>query len=550
MMYFRQFPLAGNTYKRKEMKKSLIWLLTIVMAITFGALLYFQIMYLENMVKMRDAQFSESVMRSLSATSSFLERRETLHFLEADINVIESSLYDDYGKDGTTENLKYSVESPDGTVTNYTLSTQIDQSKTDPTKIKNLTRLNDRERFGYLNGMQNVESRYRDMQEIIRSQYIYQKRLLDDVILTILTDAGSRPVIERADSTVIKNFLTSELANNGLTVPFVFAITNTRNAILYATDGYDFNATRGVYSQTLFPNTDNQYVLNVEFPTKRNYIFSSVRFIIPTLAFTLILLVVFLYTIIVAFRQKKLTEIKTDFINNMTHELKTPISTISLAGQMLSDDSVRKSPSSIKHLSEVITDESKRLRFQVEKVLQMSVLDNSTSALKFSNVDANSIISNVVNTFKIKVEKYGGSIECVLGANDSIIYVDEMQFTNIIYNLLDNAVKYMREDVEPELKITTLDRDERHLEIRVADNGIGIKKDDLKRIFDKFYRVSTGNRHDVKGFGLGLAYVKKMVTIFQGHINVESEIGKGTTFIIGLPLSQHTGDSVETEINF
>ena len=549
-MYFRQFPLAGNTYKRKEMKKSLIWLLTIVMAITFGALLYFQIMYLENMVKMRDAQFSESVMRSLSATSSFLERRETLHFLEADINVIESSLYDDYGKDGTTENLKYSVESPDGTVTNYTLSTQIDQSKTDPTKIKNLTRLNDRERFGYLNGMQNVESRYRDMQEIIRSQYIYQKRLLDDVILTILTDAGSRPVIERADSTVIKNFLTSELANNGLTVPFVFAITNTRNAILYATAGYDFNATRGVYSQTLFPNTDNQYVLNVEFPTKRNYIFSSVRFIIPTLAFTLILLVVFLYTIIVAFRQKKLTEIKTDFINNMTHELKTPISTISLAGQMLSDDSVRKSPSSIKHLSEVITDESKRLRFQVEKVLQMSVLDNSTSALKFSNVDANSIISNVVNTFKIKVEKYGGSIECVLGANDSIIYVDEMQFTNIIYNLLDNAVKYMREDVEPELKITTLDRDERHLEIRVADNGIGIKKDDLKRIFDKFYRVSTGNRHDVKGFGLGLAYVKKMVTIFQGHINVESEIGKGTTFIIGLPLSQHTGDSVETEINF
>lgn len=549
-MYFRQFPLAGNTYKRKEMKKSLIWLLTIVMAITFGALLYFQIMYLENMVKMRDAQFSESVMRSLSATSSFLERRETLHFLEADINVIESSLYDDYGKDGTAENLKYSVESPDGTVTNYTLSTQIDQSKTDPTKIKNLTRLNDRERFGYLNGMQNVESRYRDMQEIIRSQYIYQKRLLDDVILTILTDAGSRPVIERADSTVIKNFLTSELANNGLTVPFVFAITNTRNAILYATDGYDFNATRGVYSQTLFPNTDNQYVLNVEFPTKRNYIFSSVRFIIPTLAFTLILLVVFLYTIIVAFRQKKLTEIKTDFINNMTHELKTPISTISLAGQMLSDDSVRKSPSSIKHLSEVITDESKRLRFQVEKVLQMSVLDNSTSALKFSNVDANSIISNVVNTFKIKVEKYGGSIECVLGANDSIIYVDEMQFTNIIYNLLDNAVKYMREDVEPELKITTLDRDERHLEIRVADNGIGIKKDDLKRIFDKFYRVSTGNRHDVKGFGLGLAYVKKMVTIFQGHINVESEIGKGTTFIIDLPLSQHTGDSVETEINF
>ncbi len=532
------------------MKKSLIWLLTIVMAITFGALLYFQIMYLENMVKMRDAQFSESVMRSLSATSSYLEKQETLHFLEEDINVIESSLYDDYNGEGTTENLKYSVESPDGTVTNYTLSTQIDLSKTDPSKTSDRSRLYEREKFGFRKGMQNVESRYRNMQEIIRSQYLYQKRLLDDVILSILTEAGSRPVIERADSTLIKNYLTSELANNGLSVPFVFAITNSKDAILYATEGYDLDATKGVYSQTLFPHTDNRYVLNVEFPTKTNYIFSSVRFIIPSLAFTLILLVVFLYTIIVAFRQKKLTEIKTDFINNMTHELKTPISTISLAGQMLSDDSVRKSPASIKHLSDVITDESKRLRFQVEKVLQMSVLDNGSSALKLSNVDANNIISNVVNTFKIKVEKYGGSIDCVLDAKDSTVYVDEMHFTNIIYNLLDNAVKYMREDVEPHLRITTLDINDKRLEIRVEDNGIGIRKDDLKRIFEKFYRVPTGNRHDVKGFGLGLAYVKKMVNIFQGTINVESEPGKGTAFIIDLPLSQHDDDSEVTEITF
>lgn len=203
---------------------------------------------------------------------------------------------------------------------------------------------------------------------------------------------------------------------------------------------------------------------------------------------------------------------------------------------MLSDPSIRKSPASLQHLSEVITDESKRLRFQVEKVLQMSVFDNTGSALKFTVVNVNTIISSVVNTFKIKVEKYGGTLTTSLAAQDAEVRVDEMQFTNVIFNLLDNAVKYMDSEREPKLDISTKDISGERLEIRVRDNGIGIKRDDLKRIFDKFFRVNTGNRHDVKGFGLGLAYVKKMITLFGGSINVESEFGKGSTFIIVLPL--------------
>ncbi|MDE6009625.1 MAG: HAMP domain-containing histidine kinase, partial [Muribaculaceae bacterium] len=423
-------------------------------------------------------------------------------------------------------NIRYSVENHDSTVTNYTLIAEPDLSRQ---KAPNI---------GKTQSVGNLESRYRDMQEVIRSQYLYQQGLLNEVILSILRDAGSRPVFERADSTVVRNYLTSELENNGLDVPFEFAVTTSKNAIIYASGGYDEHLEKGIYSQVLFPNTDSQLRINVEFPTKRNYIFSSVRFIIPTLAFTLILLVVFLYTILLAFRQKKLSEMKTDFINNMTHELKTPISTISLAAQMLNDESVTKSPASLKHLSQVIADESKRLRFQVEKVLQMSVYDNSGSGLKFSVVDANKIVENVTHTFKIKVEKYGGSISCNTEAADAKVNVDEMHFTNIIYNLLDNAVKYMKEEAEPNLSITTRDIDSKMLEIRVSDNGIGIKKEDLKKIFEKFYRVSTGNRHDVKGFGLGLAYVKKMVTIFEGSIAAESEIGKGSTFIITLPLAK------------
>ena len=204
---------------------------------------------------------------------------------------------------------------------------------------------------------------------------------------------------------------------------------------------------------------------------------------------------------------------------------------------MLSDPSIRKSQSSLTHLSEVIVEESKRLRFQVEKVLQLSVLDKTGGTLKFTVVNANSIIYNVVNTFKLKVEKQGGTLDAKLDALYAEVNVDEMQFTNVIFNLLDNALKYMKEDEEPKLEITTADLPGKRLEIRIADNGIGIKREDAKHIFEKFYRVSTGNRHDVKGFGLGLAYVKKMITAFDGAINVESEFGKGSVFIITLPLA-------------
>lgn len=500
-----------------------MWMLTVVMSITFGALLYFQIMYLENMVKMREEQFTEGVMRSLNTTSEFLERQETLHFLEQDVNIIESSLYDNYGE-STDTNLKYSVENPDGTVTNYTLSSQVDQNKNS-------------QAINFPSATQNIGARYGSMQEVIRSQYLYQKGLLNEVILSILRDSSTRPIMERADSTMIRNCLTAELANNGVSVPFAFAVVNPHNDMVYATEGYKTDM-KDIYSIPLYNNTDVSYTLCVEFPTKNTYIFKSVRFIIPTLAFTVILLVIFVYTLILAFRQKNLAEMKADFVNNMTHELKTPISTISLAGQMLSEPSIRKSESSLTHLSEVIVEESKRLRFQVEKVLQLSVLDKTGSTLKFSVVNANSIINNVVNTFKLKVEKQGGTINANLDAIDADIKVDEMQFTNVIFNLLDNALKYMKEDEEPNLEIYTADISDKRLEIRISDNGIGIKKEDAKHIFEKFYRVSTGNRHDVKGFGLGLAYVQKMITAFGGTITVESEFGIGSTFIITLPIAE------------
>jgi two-component system phosphate regulon sensor histidine kinase PhoR len=218
----------------------------------------------------------------------------------------------------------------------------------------------------------------------------------------------------------------------------------------------------------------------------------------------------------------------------MTHEFKTPISTISLAAQMLQDPAVGKSPAMFQHISGVINDETKRLRFQVEKVLQMSMFERQKATLKMKDVNANELISGVVNTFALKAEKNNGSITTELEATTPWIFVDEMHFTNVIFNLLDNAVKYKKPDGELRLHVKTWNESDK-LYISIQDNGIGIKKENLKKIFDKFYRVHTGNRHDVKGFGLGLAYVKKIIQDHKGVIRAESELNVGTKFIIVLP---------------
>lgn len=203
---------------------------------------------------------------------------------------------------------------------------------------------------------------------------------------------------------------------------------------------------------------------------------------------------------------------------------------------MLNDQSVRKSPSMLQQISSVISDETKRLRFQIEKVLQMSMFEGTKATLKLSEVDVNLVLYNVINTFKLKAERLGGSIESHLDAMDALVEVDEMHFTNVIFNLLDNAVKYSREDASLLLKVGTRDLSGERLEITIADNGIGISKEHQKRIFEKFYRVPTGNLHDVKGFGLGLAYVKKMISELGGEITLESQVNVGTKFIIILPL--------------
>ena len=509
------------------MKKSTIWLLTIVMACTILGLLGMQIMYIENMVKMRNEQFNETVTRSLFAVAGDLEQDETRYYLDQDVSMQEVLNYNQSAGKGTLPGVI-----GDASATTTPLG---DSSVTGVAP----TAQSSDELSAESSPSFNINRQYQMKQDILKGQYLYQRGLLNEVILGILTQASERPIRERADSATVSLYLKQELASNGLKLPYEFAIANPQNGIVYSTQGFSTdNSTDDVYAQMLFPNdpSSKQNTLKVTFPTKSDYIFSSIKFMIPSFVFTFILITLFIYSIVMVFRQKKLSEMKNDFINNMTHEFKTPISTISLAAQMLNDDSVTKNPVMLKHVSGVITDETKRLRFQVEKVLQVSLFERKSATMRLTEVDANALIDNVVNTYKIKVEKFGGHIDAHLDADDSIVEVDEMHFTNVIYNLLDNAIKYRQQDVAPHLTVSTRNVGDDKLQISIKDNGIGIKREDLKKIFEKFYRVSTGNRHDVKGFGLGLAYVSKMVSLFKGSIKAESDLGKGSTFIITLPL--------------
>lgn len=512
------------------MKKSTIWILGVVMGLSFLSLLYLQVSYIEEMVKMRRSQFEENVNRSLGKAVHNLELVETKKYLEKDVAAQEraallSRQYQEKNEAGenVVEHHQYTITAPDGsTYSTFELKTIMNRPSNVPKVVISTGR--------------TIPQTSRALQEVLKERYVYQRALLDEVVYNILYTASDKPLKERVNFKQLDHFLKTELFNNGIDIPYHFSVTDRDGKEVYRCSDYVHDDEK-IYSRLLFekdPPAKMGFV-NIFFPTLDNYIFSSVKFMIPSIIFTVVLLITFIFTIYIIFRQKRLTEIKNDFINNMTHEFKTPISTISLAAQMLNDPAVGKSPVMFKHISGVINDETKRLRFQVEKVLQMSMFERQSVTLKKKKIDAHELITGVVNTFRLKVEKNNGTLEAELNAQDPVIFVDEMHFTNVVFNLLDNAVKYKSPDRDIALKIRTWNESGK-LCISIEDNGIGIKKENLKKIFDKFYRVHTGNLHDVKGFGLGLAYVKKIIADHKGSIRAESELNVGTKFIITIPL--------------
>lgn len=514
------------------MKKKTIWTIAVIMGLSFILLLFLQLTYIREMANMKKEQFDESVNRALYQASRNLELNETLRYLEKDVR--ETERKEKHQGNGSAGAQKDAADSSSRRTAN---SFRGSNYLTFRMKMKMDNPVNMPKAMILINDKNSNNAASRSLQEIVKNRYVYQKALVDEVVMNMLYSASDKPLKERVNFKILDQDIKAELINNGVNIHYHFTVTTQDGREVYRCPDYSDEGSEFTYTQVLFRNdpSSKMGVVKVHFPDINSYIFSSIKFMIPSVFFTLILLVTFIITLVIVFRQKRYNEIKNDFVNNMTHELKTPIASISLATQMLNDDSVTKSEKMRKHLVGVITDETKRLRFLVEKVLQMSMFDRKKSSFKKKHLDLNEMVESIANSFSLRVEHTGGKINVDIGAVDSDIYVDEVNFQNVIFNLMDNAVKYRKTDEPVDIYLKTWN-DDKWLYLSVHDTGKGIKKDDLKKIFEKFYRVGTGNVHDVKGFGLGLAYVKKVVDLHDGEIKVDSEYGKGSTFTIKLPV--------------
>ena len=368
----------------------------------------------------------------------------------------------------------------------------------------------------------------------LRTQIARQEYFVDHIVKQMLMEEGD--ALKNISASQIEASLSDKLTSRGVGIPFEYAVYEMGHPPIFSSENFNEYEQSRYFRRSLFPNSvfNRSIYISVYFPEEKLLLRKSMGIMGgSSLMITIFIIIMFSLTLYIMFKQKRLSEMKNDFVNNMTHELKTPISTISLASQMLSDRSIPDEQKNLSHISRIIQTESKQLGYQVERVLQMAIFDHGELKLKYEPADLHDIIETVAQNFLLQMDKRGGKLEFHPEADQAVVSGDVIHLTNVISNLMENAMKYTNRN--PEIKIFTHNEGE-SIVVSVADNGMGISKEDQKRIFDKFYRVPTGNVHNVKGFGLGLSYVKLIVEEHGGTIKIKSEPNKGSRFDIQLPL--------------
>lgn len=469
------------------MSRKIILGLSIVAAITMLWFVYVQIKWIKGAMAIRERQFKESVNTSLRIIANEIEEDEIVGKVTQEAVLFDFDSIPSHSYDFSNKNFKDSGFYYNDNSNNY--------------KLENKTIF-----------IENI------VKEIIRKKINIDKRLNKAELNKKIKEVFDR---------------------HNINFDYQFAVITETGYTHFKTDSFNIKATKELFSVQLYPNDvlyKERHYLKLYFPDEKEDMF----FVMPRVAYSTLFLILavfsmFFFTLYIILRQKKLSEMKNDFINNLTHELKTPISTISLASQMLKDENIPPEAKDYKLISGIIDDETKRLGFQVEKILQMAIIERGYAKFNDNEIDVNETLNNITTNFALKIRERNGMLQKELNAEDALIIADNLHITNVFYNLIDNAIKYSPEDPVIQVKTSNI---KNKLVVEISDKGIGIKKEDQKRVFNKFYRVSTGDVHNVKGFGLGLSYVKRIVDIHKGEIKIKSQQNKGTTFQIFLPLKK------------
>jgi two-component system phosphate regulon sensor histidine kinase PhoR len=533
----------AQDYLCMEMSRKFLWIIAIFMGFAMIALIIVQTYWINNAYRIKEKQFSQLVNRALYNVVSELQEREAVWHIMEETQPLDTSWQEEMAY---FEQYNLDINAtigPDGQLDQsvyFSQRSNQDQHKSELTIIADDSIL----RIKQNPGLVYVDTGQEDNIHLYQSQNIrrtIEKKMAEDRIfidrIMKRMIRPNAPIEKRIDPAQLDNVIKRQFQNSGIDVGYEFAILRENMEPAFESSNYYHDDETEYFVTALFPQDifSRTGYLSLYFPRKASFLLKSLGFMgTSSIILTLVIILSFSVTIFIIFRQKRLSEIKNDFVSNMTHELKTPISTISLASQMLNDESIPAESKNYGNISRIIGDESKRLGYQVEKVLQMAIFDQGRIKLKKKKTDINELIHNVITNFTLQIENKNGAIKEDYSAENAVLHVDNVHFTNMISNLVDNAIKYSRE--EPAISVSTLNRNEK-LIIRVKDSGIGIKKEDQRRIFEKFYRVPTGNIHNVKGFGLGLSYVKKIAEEHHGFLKLKSEPGMGTEFEISFPVN-------------
>lgn len=524
----------------------------LLMGLALVGLISFQMYWINNAISISEDRFKDGVQDALTAVSDQLEKQEILHVATQKMQFSQggktwigtdsikfsrrSSVESNKGfllKDSDIKKFYFKPDSIAEEQQHIMVNIETDQ----PFKNNEGVWIDEDVLVEIKKYQANIDSivEYNEADGTPIKKVEEKQELVTVVVNELFTK--ERPIQNRIDPRQLQTLLATSLKNRGIDIEFDYGVLNGYNhdLVLTNTSENQNDLLKSEFRTNLFTRdiipTGNSLV--IYFPDQQTFLIGKIWLsLTSSILLVLVIIGIFGYAIYTIVTQKKISEIKNDFINNMTHEFKTPISTVSLACEALQDDDVKKNETFLQRYISIIEAENKRLGMQVEKVLQMATLEKKDFKLKLEKLDMHEIIDRALENINIQIEKRDGVIRKEFRAIENQVVADEVHLTNIIYNLLDNANKYSRD--KPDITIKTKNN-KGGISVEISDKGIGMSKEVLNKIFERFYREPTGNRHDVKGFGLGLTYVKTMLDALGGSIGVQSDVAKGSTFEIYLP---------------